>query len=381
MARKLVSIRRISSLRHIPGNTRLQIAVVDGWTCSVRAGEFTKDELVVFFEIDSFLPPPTEDPRYGTTYNPTHNSTVTWKGSKGIHVKSIMMPNSSDISQGLVLKLKAFPEVNKVYEDCTDELGAVAGEEKAMGFCFAEMVGVKKWQLDNIEAKGVLGRPPVFFPDTHIERVQNLKTLFTPKYAKAVYQQSIKMDGSSMTVYYIKKDTQFYLSLPALPEGCKGELEHGRIGVCSRNTDLAENGGSLFWDVAVKNGLPQKLARVGRNIAIQGELCGSTIQQNRHGYSAGFHDFFVFSIFDIDRQERMTPAETVLRAKQLGLQHVPVLGEVRLHEIAGSVEDLLKQAEGAGINGKKREGLVFKNVEDGRWFKVIANNYLLKHGE
>lgn len=86
-------------------------------------------------------------------------------------------------------------------------------------------------------------------------------------------------------------------------------------------------------------------------------------------------------MFDIDRQERLKPGETVLRTKQLGIQHVPVFGEVNLHAIASSNKDLLKRAEGTGINGKQREGLVYKNVVDGRWFKVIANDYLLNHGE
>ncbi|KAI1491856.1 RNA ligase, DRB0094 family [Biscogniauxia mediterranea] len=381
MVRKLVSIRRIAEVRPIRCSSRMEMVLVDGWTCAVRAGSFDKDEIVVFFEIDSFLPPPTQDPRYNPAYNPLHHSVVNWQGQKGIHVKSVMVHNSTEISQGIVLKLEAFPEIRGVYTNLITELGPAAGEEKAMAMCFAEKLGVKKWKLPDAEAGVSLGQPPVCFPKTDMERVQNIKTLFTPKYSKAVFQESVKMDGSSMTVYYVKRSSQYYRSLPILDESARADMDQGRIGVCSRNHDLSEKAGGKFWDMALKYRLPGKLERVGRNIAIQGELVGSTICQNRHGFEEDDHDFFVYSIFDMDAQQYLDPREVEQRVSQLELKHVPVLGYVNIHDIASNHDDLLKRAEGIGLNGEKREGLVYKNVDDRRCFKVIANDYLLKHGE
>jgi RNA ligase (TIGR02306 family) len=157
--------------------------------------------------------------------------------------------------------------------------------------------------------------------------------------------------------------------------------QNGRIGVCSRNQDLHEFGGSKFWELARKYQLPEKLERIGKNLAIQGELVGNTICKNRLGYKKGEHDFFVFSIFDVDQQRYLNPRETEKRTSQIGLKHVPVLGYVKIQDIAKSRDDLLHRAEGIGMNGKKREGLVYKNVDNGQAFKVIANNYLLSHGE
>ncbi|CAJ2501261.1 Uu.00g041140.m01.CDS01 [Anthostomella pinea] len=139
------------------------------------------------------------------------------------------------------------------------------------------MLGVKKWELGEKEAVRCLGTPPVFFPNTGLNRVQNLKDLFTEKYSQAVYQESVKMDGSAMTVYFIKKTSQFYRSVPVIPGGTKADLTNGRFGVCSKNIDLAEGGGSIFWEVALKHRLPDKLSKIDRSIAIQGELCGSSI--------------------------------------------------------------------------------------------------------
>ncbi|KUI67461.1 hypothetical protein VM1G_11493 [Cytospora mali] len=106
-----------------------------------------------------------------------------------------------------------------------------------------------------------------------------------------------------------------------------------------------------------------------------------TINGNRHGYEKGQHEFFVYTIWDIDRQERFPPGLTEEWAKSLGILQVPVLGYVKLPDIASSNEDLLERAKGRHADGRKREGLVYKAVNDGRSFKVIANDYLLKHGE
>ncbi|KAI1768899.1 RNA ligase, DRB0094 family [Hypoxylon sp. FL1150] len=375
MARKLVTLRRITDLRPVPGSVQFQMAVIDGWTCAVRTGAFAKGELVLFFEIDSFLPPPAADKRYEPLHNPVHTGVTTFKGAKGIHVKSIMVNRTYEISQGVVLKVDAFPEVKDICD---------AGKEKSLSdMCFAEKLGVQKWEVAPGEAATSLGQAPVFFPKTGIERVQNVQTLFTNKYAKATFQESVKMDGSSMTVYFVRKDCQYYKSLPTLPETArKADMANGRVGVTSRKVDLSEaDPKSRFWAAALRYGLPGKLDRLGKNVAIQGELVGASVNGNRHGYAAGEHDFFVFAIYNVDAQAYMNPREVELRAEQLGLKHVPVLGYVNIHQIAKTQEDLLKRAEGVGMNGKKREGLVYKNVEDGRWFKAIANDYLLAIGE
>ncbi|KAI1401017.1 RNA ligase, DRB0094 family [Hypoxylon fuscum] len=363
MARKLVTVRSIKELRSVPGASRYQAAIIDGWSCIVKKGVFTTKERVLFFEVDSFLPPHSQDARFAPVHNPIHHQVVSWQGRKGIHVKSTMM--NKIISQGVVLKLSQFPEIT---DDNSDQ-------------CLAEKLGVTKWELTRKELATTLGKPPAFIPSTDLERVQNCTNLFTAKYKDSVFQESTKMDGSSMTVYFVRHDSCWRKSLRDLPPGSKSEMLNGRFGVCSRNADIPETAKSTFWDVALKNHLPQKLARVNRNVAIQGELCGSSIQQNRHGFRKGDHEFFVFSIFDIDTQERFAPAETVERAQQLNLKHVPVHGDVKIHDIATSVEDLLKRAEGTYDNGKKREGLVFKNLGNDRSFKIIANNYLLTHGE
>ncbi|CAJ2501260.1 Uu.00g041130.m01.CDS01 [Anthostomella pinea] len=126
MARKLVTVRRVSSIRPIPASSNVSIASIDGWNCGVLAGQVTQGDLVLFFEVDSFLPDPKHDPRFGHGNSPIHHTVTTWQGNRGIHVKSVTIGRSSEISQGVALNLKEFPEVEAGYAEAVQKSGPVA---------------------------------------------------------------------------------------------------------------------------------------------------------------------------------------------------------------------------------------------------------------
>lgn len=54
--RKLSSIQKIKEVFPIPDADRLELFQVLGWKCVGGKGEFHVGDLVVYFEIDSFLP-------------------------------------------------------------------------------------------------------------------------------------------------------------------------------------------------------------------------------------------------------------------------------------------------------------------------------------
>lgn len=56
MERKLVTIRKISKVEKHPNADTLDICTVDGWKVITKLGEFEEGDLVVYFEVDSFLP-------------------------------------------------------------------------------------------------------------------------------------------------------------------------------------------------------------------------------------------------------------------------------------------------------------------------------------
>jgi len=56
MSRQLATVREIKELLPIPKADRIELALVDGWQCVVKKGEFKQGDLCIFFEIDSVLP-------------------------------------------------------------------------------------------------------------------------------------------------------------------------------------------------------------------------------------------------------------------------------------------------------------------------------------
>lgn len=184
------------------------------------------------------------------------------------------------------------------------------------------------------------------------------------------------MDGASMTVYFVRKRVKKYHDLNDLPEevGPNTVLENGRFGVTSKAVDLNELNPDAFgyWKTALKNDLPAKLSELNRSIAIHGEICGPGINMNREKLQE--KQFFVYSIWDIVAQKYFDPRKVEELAAKLDLKHVPVLGYVKIREIASNHKELRDLAE-----KRPGEGLVYKCVNDGRSFKVHSTAYKVQH--
>lgn len=396
---RLVSIREISKI-HVAkvGNRWLSFAQVDGWTCLVPQRAFKAGELVLYLEVDSMIP--ASDDRFGTMSN-----LQTYDGKLCHRVKTRKFGTGEDaiIVQGYICPIEKF---DCVYEEVkavrwalemTPEREITQKEMNRIIIAmyrrwnWAEKLGIKKWEetvhmqssLDHEHPK--LGKTPTrLFGKTDITRVEDCPNLFVkPKYTKRVYQESVKMDGASMTVYFVSSQSRRFAELNPLPArvGPNTVLENGRFGVCSKSVDLNELNSAGkgkdnfgYWAAALRHGLPAKLSALGRNLAVQGELCGPGINRNREGVAGDQAEFFVFGMFDIDRQKHVDPRKVVTLAAQLGLRHVLVLGYVKIPEIANCQEDLKMRAR-----QKKGEGLVYKCLVDGRSFKVISSTYLLEH--
>ncbi|EXV05770.1 RNA ligase [Metarhizium robertsii] len=379
MPRRLVTVRRVAQVIPIPGADLVEAATVDGWTCVVKKAEFNVGDLAVYFEIDSFLP--ASDERYSfLKVNTTKQDEF-----EGIRIKTIKLRKV--LSQGLLLPLAMFPEIKGTLDSMQDQHGKEDAESKIQSMSFEGVLGVRKWEPpaheQGLSAAG-LAPFPIFINRTDQERVQNLPNVFQ-QWGDAVFQESTKMDGSSMTVYFVRNDGTHLDSLPAFAHNEHDKIRNmpnGKVGVCSRNCDIAPDPNNTFWSVALRNNLPSKLNQLNRNIAIQGELCGSSIQKNFEGFQKGFHDVYLFNVWDIDSQRYLLPRQVHQElAPNLGLKHVPVTGYRPLREVAVDLAGILERAEGKGINGRKREGIVLKEVSGGFSFKAISNSYLLRNGQ
>ena len=325
MQRKLASLKRVTEIRRIILADEIECAMIGGWPTVVKKGEFRVGDLAVYFEIDSWIPY-TLAPFLCRGKEPRE-----FNGVKGERLRTIRL--RGQLSQGLLLSMDA----------C-----GVEGDE---GDDLSEYLGVQKWEKPiPVALQGQQkGSFPSFIRKTDQERVQNLDGMID---WDAVYEVTIKLDGSSMTIY--KKD--------------------GEIGVCSRNVELKmDQDGNAFVDMAKT--IDTTLWPDG--IAVQGELMGPGIQGNREGMTS--HGFFVFDVWDIDGQ-CYWPSDIVLEfCGNNMLEHVPVIYHgSRLSRMGvKSVDVALSWAEGESLSNPVREGIVFKREDGGFSFKAISNAFLL----
>jgi len=326
--RKLASIRRVGEVRQIDGADSIEAVCIDGWQCVAKKGEFSPGDLAVYFEIDSFLP---DRPEFG--FLAKSGIRTNGDGSKGYRLRTIKLRGT--LSQGLALPLSTF---------------GIANELASEGDDVTEVLGIAKWEPPMPACLG--GEAKSTFPGwirkTDQERIQNIPHILNTSYE---YEVTIKLDGSSMTVYH----------------------RDGELGVCSRNLDLRETDGNTFWSVARRYGLPDKLVGIG-NIAVQGELIGPGIQGNQEKLAA--HDFYVFDVWLIDAQRYATQEERLDVVERLGLKHVPIFSY--RFDAPNSVEDALALADGPSLHAKRREGLVFKSLDGNVSWKAISNQWLMK---
>jgi RNA ligase (TIGR02306 family) len=204
----------------------------------------------------------------------------------------------------------------------------------------------------------VKGNFPSRIRKTDQERIQNL-TREWPQLSQLTYEVTEKLEGSSMTVYFLD----------------------GEFGVCSRNLDLKRDENNSFWAMAIKLGIEDTLTKRGQNLAIQGELIGPGIQDNIYGLTE--HEFHVFDIQNLDTQEYLEPAIRRVLTVMFGLRHSLVI-DTKFVPGTRTVAEMLALADGFTAIGTKkdqrREGLVYKEVTSNNpvsW-KTVSDAYLLK---
>jgi RNA ligase (TIGR02306 family) len=360
--RKLATVRRIDEILPIEGADLIVLVKIDGWACVAKSEEFKPGDPCVYFEIDSFLP---DEPIYA------HLRARTFRkmGEKeGLRIKTIKL--RGQLSQGLALPCHLF--FDRFVDSKYDE-GQELCEFFSQGADLTDFLCVEKFELPiPLQLAGkVSGNFPAFIPKTDQERCQNLGIDIFVHNKDSKYEVTMKMDGTSFTAYRFN------------------EVD----GVCGRNWNLKlddSNSTNSLVRMYIDSGLQDVLLKYGKNLAVQGELMGPGIQQNREKFVT--HKLFIFDIYDIDKGEHLSPEDrrnTLAELHALGLKkemvdHVPIIAyTANLFDTLGitTTDQLLKFAEGPSIVHAIREGLVFKRVDGKFSFKAISNKFLLKEEE
>ena len=304
MARKLASIQRIKEVSPIEYSDNIELVRVLGWQVVTKKGQFKRNDLVVYIEVDSILPEREE---------------FNFLKSKGMRIRTIRL--RGHVSQGICFPLDILPENLRAEpdDDVTDILG-ITKYEPPIPACLS---GIKK------------GDFPSFIPKTDETRVQILQYLLN-RYEGQSFYVTEKIDGSSAT-YYIKD---------------------GVFGVCSRNLELEYNIENSFWKIAKEYDIENKLRKLNRNVAIQGELYGESIQSNPlkiRGQNIRF-----FNVFDIDSFEYEDYSKFKKTLTSLDLPIIPIIDSD--YKLPTDIDSIVKFATiKSTINPKSwAEGIVLR---------------------
>ncbi|MCL2381616.1 MAG: RNA ligase (ATP) [Treponema sp.] len=333
--RSLVTIQKVKAISGIADSDFLELAHIMGWQCVVKKGEFREGDLGVYFEVDSFLP--VED-RYEFLRNSSYRDND--DNGKGFRIRTAKM--RGQLSQGLLLPVARFPELE----------GFSEGDD------VTEKLGVKKWYIPETSTPGgaIIGERPHGIPASDEIRIQSALDLLDKLKGKPYYITT-KMDGTSGIVYFID----------------------GKTGCCSRNMEIGDEEGALYWMPVYKYGLKEKLAAYGKNIVLTGEICGPGIQKNKLRLPS--IEWYVFDVKDWDTGAYMPFDKSLEICAELGLGFAPL--EERGDSFGYTLEELLEKAKGKYPSGLDKEGIVVRDVmlPKAVSFKVLNNDALLKEKE
>ena len=338
--RKLATVQYVHHITPIEGADNIECIHVLGWTCVAKKGEFQVGDSCVYFEVDSYLPVCEE-------FEFLRKSCYRNDDFMGEGFRLKTQRFRGQISQGLALPLTILPEGSgyKIGDDVTD------------------ILHVRKWEIEEfVTASGtVIGDMPSGIGKTDELRVQAFPELIQ-EISGLPYYISTKMDGTSVTMYWIDK----------------------KFGVCGRNYEYADDGKCSMWDYAKAHHIEEKLRENDvPDIAIQGEFCGAGIQKNRLKLRSP--EWYVFTVCDMQTGHRLSLEKMKELCEKLELSMVPVeeTGDCFDYQ---TIEELLERAKGKYPSGMNKEGIVIrplepvysKTVEGPLSMKVLNNDYLLK---
>jgi RNA ligase (TIGR02306 family) len=340
--RTLVSIQEVATVLPIPEADAIEVLTMKnkGWSCVVKKDQFKPKDLCVYHEIDSLLP---NVPQYAFLANGNNlKKSIIENGTEveGYRLKTIRL--RGQISQGLALPLSEFEGI--IPKDC------------AIDTDLTQLLNVFKYEapIPVCLAGELKGAYPGFLSKTDENRIQQDISPLEKLKGQRFYLTS-KIDGTSSTFY--KYENVF--------------------GACGHRWEYKESEKNIFWKLAQRYNLKDKFPN---GFGVQGETAGEGIQKNRLKLKGV--DFYGFYVVDIEKGEYLKLDDMKHFMKELGLKTVPIIEENFI--LNHTSEELLKMADmPSPLNPNlPQEGLVFRLYDSLQKvsFKVISNEYLIKHG-
>jgi len=396
--RELAYIVKIDGIEPITGSDNCEAALVGGWRVMVRKNTFKKGDLAIYFEIDSKVPE-TEQFAFlaGKHYKiKTQKYTFGGKGcmiSQGLlmHPKdfgwhydgvSIFINNESHQSDDESRFLTNLLGVVYSVKEDNDRKSRSVDKYKVMAQRHAKLFKKPffRWMMRSDIGKKILfiffGRKtdkkksfPEWVKKTDEERVQNMPWILNDK---VPWIATEKIDGTSTTFTVHKKKLgsgyEFY--------------------VCSRNVvfDTPEKMDRCFYEsnyyleMAEKYNVKEVLIEIAKEhnyewATLQGETYGEGVQKRDYSMKGRAFAGFNFITPDIGRWNSENAKELFA---EYNIPWVPIVNPRFI--LPDTVDELLDIAtDVSAIDGKEREGLVFRYIDGTQSFKAVSNEFLLKY--
>ena len=403
--RELAYVVLIDGIEPIPGYDRVETAIVGGWHVIVQKDQFKVGDPAIYFEIDSKVP--------------ADNPAFAFLEKRKYKIKTLKMCKT--ISQGLLMHADDFGWVTG-FDWPTDEerRSFIRDDEfhyhysndesrfltKKLGVTYAEeednqrkAPSVDKYKKMAQRHPNIFKKPwarwlmkhewgrklmffffgkkkdkkngwPAWVTKTDEERVENMPWVLADK--SSTWIATEKIDGSS-TTFTMRK----------------GKLGKREFYVCSRNVcfDSIDKPcyyeTNIYWEMAQKYDMYNVLRGILDDypdlewVTIQGETYGEGVQKNDYGLKG--HDFMAFNLITSDKGRWNTAEMQHYLENRYHVPCVPILE--RMYKMPDTVEELrdFVNSESSMVNGKMKEGIVFRSLDGVRSFKCVSPEYLLKY--
>ena len=398
--RELAYVVLVDGIEELPGYDRVESAIIGGWRCIVPKGQFKVGDPGIYFEIDSKVP--------------SNNPAFFFLEKRNYKIKTQKMCKS--ISQGLLMhaadfgwelvrdeehnfyiwdgKICHYPDdesrfltkdLGVTYADIEDNQRKAPSIDKYKKMAqrhptvfrkpFVRWLMKRQWGKDLMffffgKKKDKKNGWPEWVSKTDEERIENMPWILKDSTKQWIATE--KIDGTS-TTFTMKRGKR------------KGKYD---FYVCSRNVcfDSVDKpcyyDTNIYWEMAEKYGMFEVLQQLleylpdAQWVTIQGETYGEGVQKNTYDISG--HDFMAFNFITSNHGRWNTLNMKKLLENGFGVPCVPVLNESMI--LPETVEELRKyvNSEPSTVNGKIKEGIVFRSLDGIQSFKCVSPEYLLK---
>lgn len=192
--RKLATVRRVADIRPIEGADMIHVVTVDGWkVVAQKAMGYQIGDLVVYFEIDSFIPHElapflTKEAAYPKEFN----------GVKGERLRTLTL--RGQVSQGLLMPLEvAAAAAAAKFPDQKIDISFEEGDD------LTEILSIQKWEAPispqmQGQVRGTF--PTQYAPKTDQERCCSADTKIMTEDGEKTIQELVRTQYTGKVLSY-----------------------------------------------------------------------------------------------------------------------------------------------------------------------------------